>query len=98
MTLTQKVPVSFDDTAIAFESKSDLELKKMHLMFAAMNSNMLVNTGTFFMKAALKFRLPVKSPIKYTLFNHFCGGETIADCESAIQDLAQYHIKTILDY
>jgi proline dehydrogenase len=98
MTLTQKVPVSFDDTAIAFESKSDLELKKMHLLFAAMNSNMLVNTGTFFMKAALKFRLPVKSPIKYTLFNHFCGGETIADCESAIQDLARYHIKTILDY
>jgi proline dehydrogenase len=98
MTLTQKVPVSFEDTATAFASKSDLDLKKMHLLFAAMNSNMLVNTGTFFIKTALRFRLPVKTPIKYTLFEQFCGGETIADCEKAIQELARYNIKTILDY
>jgi proline dehydrogenase len=98
MTLTQKAPVSFEDTAIAFASKSDIDLKKMHLLFAAMNSNMLVNTGTFFIKTALRFRLPVKSPIKYTLFDQFCGGETIADCERAIQNLARYNIKTILDY
>jgi proline dehydrogenase len=98
MTLTQKVPVSFEDTATAFASKSDLDLKKMHLLFAAMNSNMLVNTGTFFIKTALRFRLPVKTPIKYTLFEQFCGGETIADCERAIQSLASYNIKTILDY
>jgi proline dehydrogenase len=95
---TFKTAISFEDTATAFESKSDLELKKMHLLFAAMNSNTLVNTGTFFMKAALRFGLPVKSPIKHTLFNQFCGGESIQDCEEAIQDLASYHIKTILDY
>jgi proline dehydrogenase len=50
------------------------------------------------MKAALKFGLPVKSPIKHTLFEQFCGGESIQECEAAIQDLASYHIKTILDY
>jgi proline dehydrogenase len=95
---TYKTAISFEDTATAFESKSDLQLKKMHLLFATMNSNMLVNTGTFLMKAALKFGLPVKSPIKHTLFEQFCGGESINDCEEAIQDLAAYHIKTILDY
>ncbi|MDO1445016.1 proline dehydrogenase family protein [Rhodocytophaga aerolata] len=97
-TYNTKTTVSFEDTATAFASKSDLELKKMHLLFAAMNSNALVSTGTFFMKAALKFGLPIKSPIKHTLFEQFCGGESIAECEDAIQELANYHIKTILDY
>jgi proline dehydrogenase len=98
MNSTYKTTVTFEDTAIAFESKSDLQLKKMHLLFAAMNSNALVSTGTFFMKTALKFGLPIKSPIKYTLFEQFCGGESIAECEGTIQELAGYHIKTILDY
>lgn len=98
MNSTYKTTVSFEDTATAFESKSDLQLKKKHLLFAAMNSNALVSTGTFFMKTALKFGFPIKLPIKHTLFEQFCGGESIAECEGAIQDLANYHIKTILDY
>jgi proline dehydrogenase len=97
-TYKTQTTISFEDTATAFASKSDLELKKMHLLFAAMNSNALVSTGTFFMKAALKFGLPIKSPIKHTLFEQFCGGESISECENAIQELANYHIKTILDY
>ncbi|MCU0355818.1 MAG: proline dehydrogenase family protein, partial [Cytophagales bacterium] len=40
----------------------------------------------------------VKSVVKNTVFAHFCGGETIADCEPTIQKLWQYRIGTILDY
>ncbi|RZK33998.1 MAG: proline dehydrogenase, partial [Hymenobacter sp.] len=35
-------PLSFEDTRIAFEAKSDTELRKMYALFAAMNSGSLV--------------------------------------------------------
>ena len=90
--------VSFDDTAIAFESKSDAELYKMYLLFKMMNSNTLVKVGGNLLNTALDLYLPVKFIIKQTVFNHFCGGETIEESERAIRELSRYHIGTILDY
>ncbi len=90
--------VSFDDTSIAFASKSDTELLKMYWLFAAMNNNFLVSNGTKLVDLAFKLHLPVKFIIKPTIFDHFCGGETIADCEGTIKELADYGIGTILDY
>lgn len=90
--------ISFDDTSVAFSSKSDKELKKMYYLFASMNSNLLVDVGTYFIKLALKLNLPVKGAIKKTIFEHFCGGETIEECEGTIQELARFNIGTILDY
>jgi proline dehydrogenase len=98
MNTTENVRVSFDDTAIAFSAKSDKQLKKMYLLFASMNNNFLVGTGTAFMKTALRFNLPVKGIIRNTIFEHFCGGETIEDCESTIQELSRFNIGSILDY
>jgi proline dehydrogenase len=90
--------VSFDDTAVAFSSKSDAELYKMYLLFKSMNSNTFVKVGGSLLNLALKLHLPVKFIIKPTIFNHFCGGETIEESERAIQELAAYNIGTILDY
>lgn len=90
--------ISFDDTSVAFTSKSDKELKKMYFLFSSMNYNLLVNVGTYFIKMALKLGLPVKGAIKKTIFGQFCGGETIEECEPTIQELAQFNIGTILDY
>jgi proline dehydrogenase len=90
--------VSFEDTSIAFSSRTNKELKKMYMLFAAMNNNSLVNFGTSFLKSALKIGLPVKGVIKKTIFEHFCGGETIEDSAKTIQDLGKYNIGTILDY
>ncbi|WMJ75190.1 proline dehydrogenase family protein [Cytophagaceae bacterium ABcell3] len=36
--------------------------------------------------------------MKKTLFFHFCGGETLEECKTAIDALAQFNIKTIPDY
>jgi len=91
-------PVSFDNTAVAFASKSDVELKKMYLLFATMNNNTLVNTGSSLVQKALKWHLPVKFLIKPTIFQQFCGGETLPECNTAIQKLGAAHIGTILDY
>ncbi|MFD2245931.1 proline dehydrogenase family protein [Pontibacter ruber] len=90
--------VSFDDTAVAFSSKSDTELYKMYLLFKSMNSNTFVKVGGSLLNTALSLHLPVKFIIKPTIFNHFCGGETIEESERAIQELAKYNIGTILDY
>lgn len=90
--------ISFDDTAIAFASKSDKELRKMYWLFASMNNNFLVSSGTAVLKLGLKLNLPIKGLIKKTIFEHFCGGESIADSEGTIRELAAYHIGTILDY
>ncbi|RIJ42918.1 proline dehydrogenase family protein [Pontibacter oryzae] len=90
--------VSFDDTAVAFSGKSDAELYKMYLLFKSMNSNTFVKAGGTLLNTALKLHLPVKFIIKPTIFNHFCGGETIEESERAIQELARFNIGTILDY
>ncbi|RSK42482.1 proline dehydrogenase family protein [Hymenobacter perfusus] len=99
MPVTQAPPISFDDTAVAFASKSDGELRKMYALFAAMNNSSLVKTGGGLMKAALKWHLPgTKFLIRKSIFGQFCGGETIQECLPVIQELGRYHIGTILDY
>ncbi|GGF19920.1 proline dehydrogenase family protein [Hymenobacter cavernae] len=98
MPATQAAPISFENTAIAFAGKSDGELRRMYALFAAMNSNSLVKTGSGLMNLALKWRLPVKFAIKQTIFKQFCGGETIRECLPVIEELGRYHIGTILDY
>lgn len=70
----------------------------MYVLFALMNNNFLVAIGTFLIKTALKLLLPIEGLIRSTLFEQFCGGESIAESEGTIQELAAYHIGTILDY
>lgn len=91
-------PVSFEDTSIAFSSQSNFKLRKTYWLFALMNREWAVNLGTFFIKLALKLGFPVKKLIKNTVFEQFCGGETIGDCEKTIQHLHQVRVGTILDY
>ena len=96
---TQAPPLSFDDTRVAFASKSDAQLRKVYALFAAMNNGALVKTGSGLMKAALKWSLPgTKFLIKHSIFEQFCGGETIAECRLVTAELGKYHIGTILDY
>jgi proline dehydrogenase len=90
--------VSFDDTAIAFSSQSDAELYKSYLLFKMMNSNALVRLGGGLLNTAINLHLPVKFIVKQTVFDHFCGGETIEESERAIRELSRFNIGTILDY
>jgi proline dehydrogenase len=46
----------------------------------------------------LALGLPIKGIIKKTAFEHFCGGETIAESEPVIQKLGDLNVGTILDY
>ena len=96
---TQAPPISFDNTRVAFASKSDGQLRKVYALFAAMNNGSLVKTGSGLMKAALKWNLPgTQFLIKHSIFEQFCGGETIAECRPVTAELGKYNIGTILDY
>jgi len=93
-----KSNISFSDTSIAFSYKSDKELKKSHLLFLSINNPVLSKLGANIVKFALKVKIPVKGIIRNTVFEQFCGGETIDQCDTTIAKLAKYNIKTILDY
>jgi proline dehydrogenase len=90
--------INFENTEVAFSSKSNKALRKAYLIFATMNKNWLVNIGTSLVKVAFKLHLPVKWMVKYTIFEHFCGGESIAECDKTIAELSEFGIGTILDY
>ena len=96
LAMSQKV--SFEDTSIAFSSKSNMQLKKVYLIFASMNQNWLVKLGTFFIKLFLFLHFPIKKLIKITVFEQFCGGENLQECNKTIENLDKAHIGTILDY
>ncbi len=97
-TLMESTKVSFEDTSIAFSSKSNLQLKKIYLLFASMNQNWLVKLGTFFIKLFIFLHFPIKKLIRVTVFEQFCGGETLQECNKTIENLDKSHIGTILDY
>ena len=90
--------VHFDDTAVAFSYKSDHDLRKANFVFTVVNHPFISNLATRAVRVALGLRLPVKGLIKKTVFEHFCGGETIHQSEETIQKLAGFHVGTILDY
>ncbi len=90
--------MSFDNTEIAFKDKSSKELKKTLWLFRLVGNPGLVKTGSYALKAALFLKLPVRWAIKPTVFDHFCGGETIDECDETISKLGKSGIQTILDY
>jgi proline dehydrogenase len=90
--------ISFDDTSVAFSYKSNQELNKANLIFTVVNYPFLSKVATSAVKTAFAFHLPVRSLIRATVFEHFCGGETIEQSEQTIRKLAGFHVGTILDY
>lgn len=90
--------IDFDNTEIAFANKSDGHLRKMHFVFQLIANRWLNLIGISLLRFALFLRLPVQPIIRATVFNIFCGGESIEDCEERIQELGQFNVKTILDY
>lgn len=90
--------LSFDNTANAFEYKSNEQLKKAHFLFSAMGINWLVNIGTKITPWAIKAGLPIKGIIRSTIFEQFVGGETLEQTAKVADKLEEYHVQVILDY
>jgi proline dehydrogenase len=96
--MTEKRSLSFENTEIAFRHSSNADLKRAYWLFKIINVNFLVKVGPPITNFAVKIGLPIKGLIKATIFKHFCGGETIRECEDTIKSLERGGVGTILDY
>ena len=90
--------LSLENTENAFKNRTNQELKKAHFVFKVLAISWLNNIGTKLTMFALNLKLPVKGIIKCTVFDHFCGGETIEGCKPRVKSLYEYKVGTILDY
>ncbi len=88
----------FDNTQIAFEYRSNGELKRARFLFSSMGSPALTSVGMKLTQFAISWRLPVKGLIRHTLFDQFCGGETMAEAAKTADMIGKYGVSTILDY
>lgn len=98
MSITSPRVISFDNTELAFQYKSDKELKKANFLFSMMARPWLVKIGAKMAPWSLKVGLPVKGIIRNTIFSQFVGGETLEQIAPVAQMLAKYNVKIILDY
>lgn len=90
--------ISFDNTKIAFKSKTNADLDRAYWLFKIIGNPAMVKIGKWSTNTALKLHLPINGIIKKTIFRQFCGGETIAECSKTVELLGKYGIGTILDY
>jgi proline dehydrogenase len=93
-----KPNVSFEDTEVAFEYKSDAAMQKANFIFSLVNHPWISAIATGAVKLALKLKLPVETIIRKTVFDHFCGGVSIEDTEPVTNSLGRFNVKSILDY
>src|SRR5690349_2201752 len=90
--------ISFEDTSVAFSYKSDKALKMANFIFSVVNHPWVSAFATGAVKLALRLHLPVEGMIRSTVFDHFCGGVSIENCNDEIEQLGRYGVGTILDY
>jgi proline dehydrogenase len=90
--------ISFENTEIAFEYKTDKELKRAGFLFSTMARNWLVKLGTKFTPWIIKARLPVNGIIRKTIFGQFVGGETLEETSNVVKKLDPFNVQVILDY
>lgn len=98
LSLQKNAMISFDNTEIAFKSKSKKDLRRSYLLFSALAHNWIVRFGGGATQALLKLRLPVNWFVKPTIYRQFVGGETILECVPAVELLNKFNVKAILDY
>ncbi|HEY4323759.1 MAG TPA: proline dehydrogenase family protein [Mucilaginibacter sp.] len=96
--MDNKENLSFENTEIAFRHSSNFDLKRAYWLFKVINVNFFVKIGPPITNFAIKVGLPIKPLIRATIFKHFCGGETIAECDKTINNLFKGGVGTILDY
>ncbi len=88
----------FDNTQIAFQYKSDKDLRQAQFLFSSMASPFLTRLGIAVTSFSIRFGLPIQGIIRRTIFRQFCGGESMQEAARTAELLSQYHVGVILDY
>jgi proline dehydrogenase len=96
--MEKQLPLSFDNTAIAFEHRTDKALRKADFLFSNIGKPWLVKLGATLTPLAFKLGLPIKGLIKNTIFEQFCGGENLEEAAQTARYLGRFHVGVALDY
>lgn len=89
----------FNDTKIAFQDKSNSQLKKAFWMLKAIENPTITNLGINVLNFTIKKDFPfVEGIVKKTLFEQFAGGETREKSMEVVKQLFRHHIGSIFDY
>ena len=90
--------MEFNNTKIAFNYKSDFDLKRAYFLFKLLSLGVISKMGRKFLKTLVMLNLPIDSLIKKTIYAQFCGGTDIFDCVQVIENLKKSNVYSILDY
>ena len=91
-------PEAFENTEVAFRHKSDRALTKAYWLFKLIAFPWMVRVGKLFLDVALTLGIPVHWALRWNVFEHFCGGETIEACKVTTLALDEHGVGTILDF
>ena len=88
----------FENTEVAFASKTDADLERAYFLFRLIANQPLVRIGTNIAQFALKSHLPVEGLIRATVFDHFCSGTSAEESVKVVNLLAEQNVYAVLDY
>jgi proline dehydrogenase len=90
--------LDFNNTEIAFLSKSNSDLRNAYLLYSTIASPALVKGAKGISEFALRMGVPVGWAVKPTLYRQFVGGETLDECTKTVDILSRENVKSVLDY
>ena len=90
--------LDFSNTELAFKAKTNVQLKKAYWLFKMIGIPWINSVGPPMLSWALRIGLPVKGLVKKTLFEVFCGGESLEETAATSEYLFKFNVRTILDY
>ncbi|CAG8447721.1 8050_t:CDS:2 [Ambispora gerdemannii] len=97
--LSSMAELASEDSHIAVQNKSMLELIRSLIVYKLCSYQMLIDQAPYLISFAEKLHLgsPMYWVIRKTFFAQFCGGETAKDCVNTIYNLKKHGIGSILD-
>lgn len=88
----------FENTQVAFQLKSNFELRRAYWLFRLIQNKTLVSIGKRITQIALRLRLPIDGVIKATVFNQFCSGVSAQASQKVVNRLGAVRIASVLAY
>ncbi|MBS1647582.1 MAG: proline dehydrogenase family protein [Bacteroidetes bacterium] len=90
--------IDLQNTRIAFQHKSNSDLKRSYLVFKILQKPYVLRVLKAGANGIIRYRLPFKFFIKKTIFKLFCAGETLDEAFQQIKKINQFKVAAVLDY
>ena len=90
--------IDFENTRTAFSLKTDRDLRRAYFLFRLISYPALVSIANPVIRILSALRIPIGWIVKPTAFKHFVGGETLENCQPAVERLRSANVYSILDY